>query len=155
MLRVKTVVKHSQIEGVGLFADQNIKKGEAVWQFTPETCATFTEQQIKELTNSHHKPEIPIILYYLTYCYYQKNLNSLIYCLDNGRYVNHAERPTLGNPQDPPLNGKGWQYSVALRDIEKGEELTENYNTYDPCEWLDDLCRNFGIIHYQLEEAIR
>ena len=98
------------------FTNQNIKKGEVVWQFTPETCATFTEEQFKELTKSYHKSEAPVVLHYLTYCYYQKNLNSLIYCLDNGRYVNHAEYPNLGSDFEMP---NGWQYSVALRDIKR------------------------------------
>ena len=148
MLCVKTMVKDSEIAGVGLFAAQDIKKGDVVWQFTPETCATFTEIQINELTKSYHKQDIHIILYFLTYCYYQKNLNSLIYCLDNGRYVNHADKPNLGSPLEKP---DGWKYSMALRDIKNGEELTENYNTYDACAWLDDLCRTYGIIHFQLE----
>ena len=33
MLLIKTIVKKSNIHGQGLFADENIKKGQAMWKF--------------------------------------------------------------------------------------------------------------------------
>lgn len=147
MLVVKTVVKQSTIAGVGLFADQDIKRGDIVWQYTPESCATFTQEQFQVFINSFQKTESQIIQYYLTYTYYQSFMNSLIFCLDNGRFVNHSGEPNLATPSYLPRE-MAWQYSVALRDVEKGEELTENYNTYDHSEWLDDLCRDFGVYHF-------
>ncbi len=152
MLLKKTVVKVSPIAGVGLFADQDIKKGEIVWQYTPESCTLLTEEQLDVLVNSFHKTEKDLIKYYLTYSYFQKFLNSLVFCLDNGRYVNHSEEPNLVAPTDLPYD-VAWQYSVALRDIKKGEELTENYNSYDPAEWVDTFCQKFGIFHFQNQLA--
>lgn len=152
MLNAKTTVRQSEIAGVGLFAEQDIKKGEIVWQYTPETCAIFTETQMRELLKSFHKTENAIVHYYLTYCYYVKEINSLIYCLDNGRYVNHSDHPNMEGALDIP---NSWQYSFALRDIKKGEELTENYNVYDNCEWLEELCKAHAITHYEFEAAMR
>lgn len=151
MLLVKTLVKQSAIAGVGLFADQDIKRGDIVWQYTPETCATFTQEQFQVLVNSFHKTEKQLIHYYLTYTYYQSFMNSLIFCLDNGRFVNHSEQPNLATPSYLPRE-LGWQYSVALRDIERGEELTENYNTYDQADWIDDLTKRYGVYHFQAQE---
>lgn len=147
MLLVKTVVKSSPIAGVGLFADHDIKKGDIVWQYTPETCATFTQDQFQVLVDSFHKTERQLIQYYLTYTYFQSFMSSMILCLDNGRFVNHSDQPNLAGSSFMPSD-KAWQYSIAQCDIKKGEELTENYGTYDSSPWLDDLCRRYGIIHY-------
>lgn len=150
MLLVKTAVKGSTIAGLGLFADQDIKKGDIIWKYTEETCSVFTQEQFQVLLNSFHKTEQKLIKYYLTYAYPQKVLNGVVLCLDNGRFVNHSDEPNLAGPTDLPRE-ISWQYSVALRDIKKGEELTENYNTYDTSEWLDDLCKKYDVFHFQLE----
>lgn len=153
MLLAKTIVKSSAIAGVGLFAEEDIKEGEIVWKFTHDTCLTFTKEQFNELANSYHKTENQIIIYYLTYCYYQNNMDALIFCLDNGRFVNHSDKPNLSAPANMTKD-QSWQYSAAIRDIKKGEELTENYNGYDTCNWLDEFYKLYGVAHYQLEEAI-
>lgn len=154
MLLVKTKVKQSAIAGVGLFADEDIKEGTPVWQFTPETCSVLTKEQIQAFTSSFHKTEKEIMQYLLTYSYYQAKLNGVILCLDDGRFVNHSETPNLIAPLNM-ASGMGWQYSIASRDIKKGEELTEDYRTYDNTEWLNDLCHQYNIFHYQPEEALR
>lgn len=148
MLLVKTAVKPSLIAGMGLFADQDIKKGDIIWKYTPETCNLFSQEQFQVLLNSFHKTEKELIRYYLTYSYHQKFLNGVVLCLDNGRFVNHSNEPVLGGPTHL-LPNVAWQYSVALRDICKGEELTEDYNTYDASDWLDDLCQQYEVYHFQ------
>lgn len=153
MLLVKTVVKPSKIAGVGLFADEDIKAGTTVWQYTPETCTVFTLQQFQKLIQSFHKTERQIIQYYLTYSYYQAYLNGLIFCLDNGRFVNHSEQPNLDASHLP--RELSWQFSVACCDIQKGEEITENYCTYDSSDWLRDLCQRYDVFQHQLEVAIK
>lgn len=154
MLLLKTVVKSSAIEGVGLFADQDIKQGQIVWQYSSDTCLVFTEKQFQSLLESFHKTERQVIQYYLTYTYYQKYLRGLIFCLDNSRFVNHSEEPNLGGPSHH-TSELGWQYSIALRDIKKGEELTENYKTYDSSEWLDEICRDYDVYHYEQPKLVK
>jgi SET domain-containing protein len=150
MLLVKTAVRPSSIAGMGLFADQDLKKGDIVWKFTPETCVVITQEQFQMLVNSFHKTERELIKYYLIYTYYQKALNGVVFCVDDGRFVNHSDQPNMGHPHhfSPEI---AWQYSVALRDIKKGEELMENYNTYDPCEWIDELNLEYEVYHFQPE----
>jgi hypothetical protein len=46
-----------------------------------------------------------------------------IYCSDNAKYFNHSETPNI---KDSPAG----QFSVAIRDIKAGEELTCNYNDF-------------------------
>jgi uncharacterized protein len=153
MLLVKTVVKQSVIAGVGLFADQDIKRGDIVWQFTPETCATFATEQFQVLIDSFHKTEKQLIQYFLTYTYYQRCINSLIFCLDDGRFVNHSEHPNLASPLHLSRE-LGWQCSAALDDIKRGEELTENYRSYDSSDWLDALCKRYEVYHYEQELSV-
>lgn len=150
MLIPKTEVKTSHIAGVGLFAAQDIKKGQIVWQYTPETCQIFTESQFQSLLKSFHKTERQLIQYYLTYCYYQESFNGLVFCLDNSRYVNHSDEPNLGGPTHMTNELRG-KCSVALEDIEKGTELTENYRTYDSVGWLEEVCKFYQVFHYENE----
>lgn len=154
MLLVKTMVKSSAIAGVGLFADEDISEGTIVWQYTPETCIIITKEQFQVWLQSFHKTEKQIIQYYLTYTYYQAKLNGLILCLDNGRFVNHSLEPTLHSPSNLGQDAS-WQYSLAKRNIKKGEELTEDYRTYDSSDWLNDLCQKYDIFHYQTESTSR
>lgn len=147
MLLVKTIVKSSAIAGVGLFADEDIKEGTQVWKYTNETCILLTKEQIQTLLKSYLKTEKELIQYYLTYTYFQAKLNGLVLCLDNGRFVNHSTQPNLKSP----IND--WQYSVACRNIKKGEELTEDYRTYDNADWLTELCQEYNVLHYQIETA--
>ena len=43
MLYVKTKIGQSKIHGMGLFADQFIKKGTIIWKFTPGFDLKFTK----------------------------------------------------------------------------------------------------------------
>lgn len=140
MLLIKTTVKPSTIAGLGLFADEDIKQGEIIWRYDPQTCMVFTQQQLSTLVNSAQY--IESIKYYLTYGWYVSQLGGVVVCLDNGRFVNHSSAPNLGQitPSD-----ESWRFSFALRDIEKGEELTENYASYDSTDWFNDLHHNHDI----------
>lgn len=154
MLAVKTVVKQSTIAGMGLFADEDIKEGTIVWEYTEKSCSVFNKEQFQVFLESYHKTEKEIIQYILTYSYYQAKLKGLILCLDDGRFVNHSEKPNLKGPAHMDRD-TSWQYSIACRDIKKGEELTEDYRTYDSSEWLNDLCQQYNIFHYQPEAAVK
>jgi len=67
----------------------------------------------------------------LTYSYYERDLDSLIFCLDNSRFVNHSFNANSGASKDE--NGF---CAAALRDIQPGEEITEDYSKYTLCSWL-------------------
>ncbi|CUI17761.1 SET domain protein [Candidatus Protochlamydia naegleriophila] len=146
MLLVRTVVKPSTIAGMGIFADEDIKKGQAIWRYSPDTCQLITQKQFHAFVNSFHKTEQLIIQYYLTYGYYVAAADGVLILLDNARFFNHSNEPNSGGC--PEASGSlGDQCSVALRDIKKGEELTESYQTYDSSVWLESLCQRYGIHH--------
>ena len=54
--------------------------------------------------------------------------------LDDGKYTNHENNPTAS------INFESEQgLSVLLRDLEPGEEITENYLTYEHIPWADEI----------------
>ena len=67
----------------------------------------------------------------LTYSYYERNLDTLVFCLDDAKFCNHSFNDNSGAIDDE--NGF---CSVSLRDIEPGEEITEDYSKYTLCGWL-------------------
>ena len=117
MLKIKTTLKTSPINGIGLFADEDIAEGTIVWEFdaidskyTQGQYDTFTEIEKEFLNKYSYKFEGEYIL-----------------CVDNARFFNHSDSPncgsfdyssgTLGNTQ-------------AIRNIKAGEELTDDYNYF-------------------------
>ena len=49
MLTVKTSVRQSDIEGMGLFAEEKISKGTAVWKYDPRFDISFDVQEVEKL----------------------------------------------------------------------------------------------------------
>lgn len=74
----------------------------------------------------------------LIYSYYEREFDALIFCLDNSRYVNHSINLNSGAPEDESAF-----CSVAQRDINVGEEITEDYSKYTICNWLKKYNRCF------------
>lgn len=121
MLQVKTYLAKSSIEGIGVFAGENIAKGTVTWrydrdvdiQFDPEMLTKFPQKK-KELI--------------LRYAYLSKHLGVYIFPIDDSRFINHSSNPNT----DPILMpGDTETCGVANRDINKGEEITINYRAID------------------------
>lgn len=121
MLMVKTRLGPSSIAGIGLFADEDIPAGTVTWRFVPGFDQLFCEQDIAG------RPE-PARSELLNYTYKHPETGRYVYCLDNARFMNHADDPnTRGVHVSASIEG----YDVATRDIAKGEELTCDYFTFD------------------------
>lgn len=68
--------------------------------------------------------------------------------------MNHSEEPnSIYVPQEDYRNA----YSVALRDINSGEEIVENYSNYKKTdiEWIRKLLERYDQGRIDLEESIR
>lgn len=129
-------VRPSPIHGWGLFARRAIPKGAAWWQASLDNVILLNQLQVETLMTSQLNTTMESLLTLTRiYGYYSASLDRIIVCLDNARFVNHSFEPNSGAPADGnPL------CSVALRDIEAGEEITENYGHYDGCPWSDLTC---------------
>ena len=126
-------VKKSKVHGLGLFAKKLIPKGTVWWHARPQDILIMSKDQFLILENSIKSQFLEGFLNgLLTYSYYERDLDALIFCLDDSRYVNHSFNDNSGASEDE--NGF---CSVALRDIQPDEEILENYSKYTKCTWLE------------------
>ncbi len=120
MLLVKTKIGPSKISGIGLFADQFIKKGTVIWKFQPGFDLRVDKKALNKLSKPAKKQ-------FLRYAYLNPDTHKYVLCFDDARFFNHSENP---NCIDVPSDDKEG-LTVAARDIKKGEELTCNYKDFD------------------------
>lgn len=114
MLRVKTYLDKSNVEGIGLFAGEDILKGTIIWEFTPDIDIDLP---------MHGNPTKLETEFLQKYAYFDKQLHNWILPADDDRFINHSENPNT----EPLLDGS----MVASRDIKKGEEMTCDYYAID------------------------
>ena len=113
MLRVKAYIAPSGIHGIGLFAGESISKGSVIWEFNSPIDQRFKPEDVARMT-----PAMKTFLSRYAYC----ERGTLVLCGDHARFMNHSPEPSCGNDSTR-------QYTLALRDIREGEELTYDYNT--------------------------
>lgn len=123
MLLVKTKIDKSTIEGIGLglFADQFIPKGTKIWEFTPNFDIKYTKEEMDALPEDARN----FIQYYN---YLSKSSGKYIFSIDNERFLNHSFEPNTYSVYE---EGQEEAVSYANRDIQKGEELFDNYSSFD------------------------
>lgn len=126
MLMVKTKLGLSKIQGVGLFADEDISEGtivykacefegipldflvwsEAEWAAMEKNLSKGTQRQIKR------------------HAYKYREDGWYIMELDDTKFINHSDSPNL------IVSEVG---DIAVKDIKSGEEILTDYRTfYDP-----------------------
>lgn len=155
-------VEKTQAKGLGVFARETIRKGSIVWRHVPGVFVVYDEPAFRaklakltpadavyELTHVHALEDFP---------------GCLIRALDDGMLINHSSDPNLvtnnSGPARTALDAGSEQYLqkatealvddryslVATRDIEMGEEFTNDYSVEDACpRYYDDLCEHYGV----------
>jgi SET domain-containing protein len=126
MLYVRTELKPSAIEGNGLFAAERIREGQVIWSFTQGLDIVFPRNLRESLD--------PVIQDFLNkYC--SRDGEYLIVYADDARFINHSRQSNTRWEDETAV-------LVAARDIETGEEITEDYYVV---EWagLDTTNRPF------------
>nr|MBA4404869.1 SET domain-containing protein-lysine N-methyltransferase [Nanoarchaeum sp.] len=113
MLTVKTKLKEVPKKGIGLIANQEIKKGQIVWKYHPLIDIKIMKKDIPKEAKDFFK------IYGVDH-----GKDYFILNTDNARFTNHSKKPNIKNVG---LFG----HNIALRDIHKGEEITIDYNTFD------------------------
>jgi len=121
MLLIKTKVGPSSVHGMGCFADQFISKGTLVRKFMPGFDLEIPKSEVDKLPDAARER-------FLNYAYFDKESNIYTLNPDDERFVNHSDEPNVGDDLSRESE-MGEMY--ALRDIQAGEELTENYNEFD------------------------
>ena len=115
MFRVATYVTRSSIHGFGVFAAQRIRKGAIIWEFDDGADWILTEQEIAAFP-----PKLRAQMESWTY---QAEDGSYVLCSDSAKFMNHSFEPNC--------NDDGDKSTIAIRDIEPGEELTCDYRSFD------------------------
>ena len=120
MLLVPTRLAPSTIHGLGVFAAAPIAQGTPVWRFSKGLDMEFSPDIVPTLPS--HVRE-----FFAHYGYLDRNVQRIILCFDDARFVNHSGTPNIATDyaQDP------YGLDVALRDIAGGEELTMNYENFE------------------------
>lgn len=129
MLLIKTTIGPSFLHGTGLFTINPIKQGDIVWQYHLGLDQRLTAEELVIL------PEMTQD--FLTTYAYKSNISGLyLLCCDHARHMNHSESPNCGERY---VTGHSESFTVALRDITAGEELTEDYSSFEDLDDPDNL----------------
>lgn len=106
--------------GWGVVATKLIPKGTITWVFDP-LDQVFTPDDIR-LLHRVYRDKLQ------TYCY-RDNEGNFVLCWDNARFVNHSFNSSC---MSTPYN-----FEIAVRDIHRGEELTDDYGYLNLTEPFD------------------
>jgi SET domain-containing protein len=101
------VIRKSKIEGKGVFANRDFKKGEVVIKWNTDTI--LTKAEVEKLPEREKRYISPIG-------------DRFLLQQPPVRYVNHS-----CNPNTKVVNDSS---DVAIRDIKKGEEITSDYSIF-------------------------
>lgn len=67
--------------------------------------------------------------------------------LDEGGMVNHSDYPTMATSREDG-------HTYTTRDVREGEELTEDYDTYDKVNFYEKLCEKYGAVDWFIKKDI-
>ena len=115
MLYIKTTIWKSNIHWLWLFADQEIKQGELIGEFTFWLDISLSDEEYKHLNKANKE-------FFDAYGRQDKLTEKYMLNIDNTRFINHSETPNIEH--------KNYKL-IAARDIKRGEELTDNYMDFD------------------------
>jgi SET domain-containing protein len=126
---IKNYLAKSKIHGLGLFADENIKKGRIIWKFNPFIDILIPKKAMNQLPRVAQE-------FIMEYGWLSKISENYLICSDNDRFINHSSNPNLNiivDEKEPEV------MSIANRDISKGEEITVNYKDFDELSEKDKV----------------
>ena len=113
MLLVKTYVDKSKVHGLGVFADQFIRKGSKIWRFVYGFDRFYTRKRLAKLPKAARD--------YINLHGYQWK-HEILLSMDYDTFMNHSE-----NPNTDFHNG----FVIARNNIRKGEEITNDYRAFE------------------------
>lgn len=119
----KTYIDKSKIHGNGVFAGEKIKKGDIVWKFNKIIDKKINKEifdNLDELTKFFIEKN----------GYLDKSENFYIISGDNDIFSNHSDNPNLIEEKQIKEIQIETNNLIASRNIEIGEELTQNYLEY-------------------------
>ena len=119
--------------GYGVVALKRIPKGTITW---------VLDKLDRIFTPDHVKAMDPLYQQMLDKYTYRNAQGNHILCWDNARFVNHSSRSNCLTT--------AFEFEIAIRDIEAGEELTDDYgylNLEEPFEVLPEPGSNRTVVY--------
>lgn len=136
--------KASPVQGMGVFARRSIAAGTRIWQFD-DSMQVCDRNAMDQLTPSQ-------IAFALHGGYLHGPSDRFLWYTDGMQYMNHAagQGANIGLGFWPALRE---DHTMALRDIEAGEELLEDYTFWAndgtaSDHWLHSFYMRHGREHY-------
>ncbi len=126
MIHIKYKLDKSDKHGIGLFTEENLQSGQLVYTASPLLDLNITQKEFDSLTKAEQQ-EI------LWWGFFDNSLQKWHVDFDVSKFINHSKNATL-TPKDTNTDA----YLVTTREVQKGEELTQNYLEF---ESADDLRR--------------
>jgi hypothetical protein len=115
VLLINASVGRSRIHGKGLIARELIREGMLVWVLKRGFDVELTKDQFDELAPSAREQVA-------RYIYTDVASGMYILCSDDAKYMNHSDTPNTRT--------EGHR-TVAIADIQPGQEITCNYYEFD------------------------
>ncbi|MBC7531112.1 MAG: hypothetical protein H7318_05990 [Oligoflexus sp.] len=129
--RVPYTVRPLPGKGLGILADEDIPQGSLVWEFEPGSCIPKTPEDILVLATSSGRE---VAADFLNHCFCWGE--EMLYPQGDTQFFNHSHRPNIASP-----DGEVW---LANRLILAGEEILDDYGTYQSLDFYEQLCLEFG-----------
>lgn len=147
----KVEVRPSQVHGLGVYAAEFIRAGTKVWCFD-DAMHVLGPGQLGGLSDFDLRT-----IFHGGYFHFPSQ--KYIYYEDAMKYVNHGDPPfaNIGILEWTPLQ---LDHSAALRDIEPGEELLEDYEFFSIMNlreehWIRRFHEDFCPDHYGFLRQLR
>tara|TARA_R110000868_G_scaffold3811_5_gene23473 strand:- start:18001 stop:18594 length:594 start_codon:yes stop_codon:yes gene_type:complete len=125
MIHPNTELKFiNNVVGYGVVATEFIPAGTITWALDK----LDTEYTQKEFNNME-----PVYQEIMETYTYRNNLGNLVLCWDHGKYVNHSFNSNCLTT--------AYDFEIAIRNIQKGEELTDDYgylNISEPFNGIEE-----------------
>ncbi len=121
MFLIKYEKAESPIHGTGLFAAELIPQGTTIWEWDADTGKEIQPSEFEKLS-AEEKEHIKF------FGYRSKNNGKYYYADDDSHFINHSENP---NTTEKMEQGDGAGALVAIKDIQIGEEITQDYRDFE------------------------
>ncbi len=115
MFLIRTAVGQSPIHGVGVFAGEDVARGQALWRYAEGYDLTIPVERVAGLPGAFRA-------YLETYAYVSRFLPGMyVLSCDHAKFINHSDDP---NTELKPF------LTLAKRPIASGDEITCDYRAF-------------------------
>lgn len=163
-------IEKTEDKGLGVFAREPIKKGSTVWRHVSGLYVVYDERSFKAKIENMSSADV---VYELTHVFGLADFpGCLIRVFDDGVLINHSNDANLVTNNSAPasisfdVNSRTYLHNVteallddryvlvATRDIERGEEFTNDYSAdvVDP-PFYDVLYEQYGVSESFLDDG--